>query len=237
MANKNNKMGAEAIDFPLENGVHIAGGHGSEVKGISNDFNATNPSSHSGQGVKCAKRGCSSGVERSVHIGKVRSSKLRTPTTRHFSDISDSGFADYFWSRVAVGAPAHCWPWMLSSNGDGYGQIKVGGSYWTASRLAYVLTTGVAPKTLFVCHHCDNPICCNPAHLYAGTRSANERDKVKRGRNNPARGERNHFSRLTATQVENIRRLFGQGMTNVSIGKLMGVHHSTISKIRTGNSW
>ena len=238
MANKNNALSPQVIDFPSSPGVHIAGEHSLEIDGLSNDFNASDSGKHSALGVKCTGRGYSSGVERSVHIGKVRGSIPRTPTSsRSFKSISDFGFGDYFWSRVAIGAPAHCWPWMMSNNGDGYGQIKVGGNNWTASRLAFTLATGTPAEGQLVCHHCDNPICCNPAHLYAGSKSDNEKDKVARNRKNPVTGQRNHFAKLSEDQVQNIRRLFDQGMTNVAIGKMMGVHHSTISKIRTGGSW
>jgi hypothetical protein len=238
MQNKKKNIALQDIDFTMETRVHIAGEHRSEVEGLSNDFNANTTETHIAFGVKRTGRGCSSGVERSVHIGKVRGSIPRTPTTsRSFKSIFDSGFADHFWNRVAVGAPAHCWPWRGSLNSDGYGQITVGGKYWTASRLALSLAYGTDVSDALACHRCDNPACCNPCHLYSGTKSDNERDKVARGRHNPACGERNHFARLTTNQVANIRRLFKQGMSNVAIGKMLGVHHSTISKIRTGQSW
>lgn len=32
------------------------------------------------------------------------------------------------------------------------------------------------------CHTCDNPPCCNPAHLYVGTRKQNVADAVERRR-------------------------------------------------------
>lgn len=236
MANKNKEMAVQAIDCPQENSVHIAGEYGAEIARLASNFNTEPEQNHSDFWGKGTARGCSSAVERPVHIGKVRSSILRTPTThRRFLSITQEGFADYFWSRVAVGAPAHCWPWKLSLNGDGYGQTKVGDRYWTASRLAFELANGPVPQHFLVCHRCDNPSCCNPAHLYAGTKGDNERDKFKRGRTH--KGMANPGRKLTQDQVDNIRRLFAQGETNIAIGKMMGVHHSTISKIRTGASW
>lgn len=241
MTNKTNHLPPQVVDFTEENRVHIAGGYGAEIEGNSNDFNARTRNPRSALGVKCTVEGRSSPAERSVHIGNVGGSIPSAPTvqpaSRRFKSMTEAGFPEYFWSKVAVGAPSHCWPWKLSHNRDGYGQIKVGGAYWTASRLAHVLATGDDLKGQLVCHHCDNPSCCNPSHLYAGSKSDNERDKVARGRHNPTKGEKNHFAKLTAEKVEHIRHLFAQGKSNTAIGQLLGVHHSTISKIRTGASW
>lgn len=143
---------------------------------------------------------------------------------------------DRFWDKVAVGAPAHCWPWMASTKADGYGQVKILSRPIAASRAAYQIATGKDPIGKMVCHHCDNPACCNPAHLYAGTKSDNERDKFARGRRTHW-GEGNPARKLSSQQVDHIRRLFNQGRSNTEIGRMLGVHHSTISKIRTGASW
>lgn len=162
---------------------------------------------------------------------------ILAPTTRRrFKSIWEQGFSEYFWTRVDVGLPGSCWPWRASLNGDGYGQIRAGSRYHTAHRTAYALSTGADAGSLLVCHHCDNRPCCNPAHLYAGTKSDNERDKHLRGRTSHS-GDGNPASKLTATQVAEIIELIMQGRTNTAIAATYGVHHSTISKIRTGNSW
>lgn len=36
------------------------------------------------------------------------------------------------------------------------------------------------PKS--ACHHCDNPTCWNPDHLYGGDQSTNNHDAIRRGR-------------------------------------------------------
>lgn len=88
--------------------------------------------------------------------------------------------ADRFWARVDTRGV--CWPWTGSRSLGGYGRVLWEGKYWQASRLAYVLTHGAIADDLYICHTCDNPICCNPAHLWAGTPSENTRDSVRKGR-------------------------------------------------------
>ncbi|WP_083195220.1 HNH endonuclease signature motif containing protein [Pararhodobacter sp. CCB-MM2] len=90
-----------------------------------------------------------------------------------------------FWSKVNV--PANkmvhrmCWPWT-GSTAKGYGQLWVGKTNVRAHRLAYEIANGPVPVDLMVRHKCDNPLCCNPAHLEVGTHEENMRDKAVRGR-------------------------------------------------------
>lgn len=184
-----------------------------------------------GNGVHIAGVTCSSHVSPTIPFQSLSQSSEPEST-----ENSGSGVPDRFWQRVAIGAPTECWMWKGSVNRDGYGRATLNGKPISASRAAYILATGASVDGLLVCHHCDNPGCCNPAHLYAGTKSDNERDKFLRGRVTMA-GEKNNSAKLTAEQVEHVRRLFEQGMTNTAIGKMLNVHHSTISKIRTGGSW
>lgn len=47
---------------------------------------------------------------------------------------------------------------------------------------AWEATHGPVPKGLWVLHHCDNPICCNPGHLFLGTAADNTQDSWRKGR-------------------------------------------------------
>jgi hypothetical protein len=90
-----------------------------------------------------------------------------------------------FWERVDTSAgPDACWPWALGRNTMGYGRFYLtGGRARLASRVAFVIANGREPKPGYVsCHTCDNPPCCNPAHLYEGTFADNRRDAVLRMR-------------------------------------------------------
>jgi hypothetical protein len=57
-----------------------------------------------------------------------------------------------------------------------------------AHRLAYLFTYGVIQAGLCVLHRCDNPPCCNPAHLWLGTSQENINDMIRKDR--LARGDR-----------------------------------------------
>lgn len=87
-----------------------------------------------------------------------------------------------------------CVEWMGCRDKDGYGKIYVNGKHTRCHVLSYLLFVGDVPKGMFVCHHCDNPSCINPKHLFVGTHTANMHDMLKKGRDNYARGD-SHYKR------------------------------------------
>lgn len=108
--------------------------------------------------------------------------------------IRENPVAQRFWAKVDRRGPDDCWPWTANMGSDGYGKFWIDGTSKHASRVAWSLTFGVIPdSTPLVCHRCDNPRCCNPAHLFLGTARDNTRDMHEKGR--AAMGER-HFSHL-----------------------------------------
>jgi hypothetical protein len=147
--------------------------------------------------------------------------------------------AEVLWSKVDKRDPAECWPWRGSLTEAGYGRTWIKGHGYYAHRVIYDLVhpgeiTLDAPKDKisygFVRHTCDNPVCCNPAHLIIGTQADNVQDKVDRGRQNKWGGAiGSPRAKLTEDQVREIRSLKKSGMTIDALRMRYKVSRSTIS--------
>lgn len=149
---------------------------------------------------------------------------------------------DRFWEKVNKDDPNGCWIWTGATNDKGYGQIQRGDrgeGRISTHRLAWQLQHGPIPEGLDVCHECDNPPCCNPAHLFLGTHSDNMVDMYSKGRANkkPRHGEQNHAAKLTADQVREIRLLCAKGMTQNAVAQQFGVSEAAIQKIVKRKNW
>ena len=83
-----------------------------------------------------------------------------------------------FWNKVDKSVPTGCWHWTGNIGPNGYGRM----SQTSTHRYSYELHNGPIPAGLVVRHKCDNPGCCNPAHLEIGTKADNNRDRHVRGR-------------------------------------------------------
>ena len=143
-----------------------------------------------------------------------------------------------FWSNVRK--TDGCWIWLGAHQSAGYGSIKYQGKPLLTHRLSWTLHYGEIPKGLYVCHHCDNTTCVNPAHLFTGTHLDNLRDMFNKGRNHlPPKhiGEDNNHAKLTDEQVIAIKVLLQDGMTSPQIAKLYGVTRSTIYHIKRVWHW
>jgi len=92
-----------------------------------------------------------------------------------------------FWAKVdkSAGEDA-CWLWTARTSDGGYGRFNaISTQGIQAHRYAWEQVNGPIPKGLLVCHTCDNPPCCNPAHLFLGTNTDNARDRDRKGRSAP----------------------------------------------------
>lgn len=136
-----------------------------------------------------------------------------------------------------------CWGWRGSITRAGYGQVIAVNKIEFIHRFSYQQHYGDLRVNDRVCHHCDNPICSNPRHLFKGTQKDNIQDCIRKGRFKKvpdifkAKGEKVSSSKLKEQEVIEIKKMIAQGMKNTEIASLFGVTHGNISCIRLGKTW
>lgn len=139
-----------------------------------------------------------------------------------------------YWSGVITGKG--CWGWKKSKDINGYGVINVKGKMEKLHRISWLLHFGPIPKGKNVCHHCDNPVCSNPSHLFLGTQKENVYDMIRKGRSSV--GQDCTYAKLTARDVLSIREKYATGKyTQNELGNKYHVHRATIGLIITGKNW
>lgn len=107
-----------------------------------------------------------------------------------------------FWDHVDKGGD--CWQWTGPINAKGYGLWSQLGFKGLAHR--YSLMQVEVPFTgAFACHHCDNPSCVNPSHLYWGTERDNSRDRRVRARTKNQNLNKTHCKNGHELSGDNLR--------------------------------
>ena len=159
-----------------------------------------------------------------------------------------------FWSHVAIGSPDECWLWTGVKPSSGYGNFGLAAGPGqrrltvTASRVAWVIANGreiplinnAGHHGTCVCHTCDTPLCCNPAHLWLGTNRENLQNRDRKGRQGraTARGEKSASAKLTESNVFDIRALYAAGgVTMDSLADRYSVSGNTIWQVVRRKSW
>lgn len=146
-----------------------------------------------------------------------------------------------FWQKVDRQGPDDCWLWQgtkRSPNKCGlvYGDFGITQDgrqvAYRAHRLSYIFTHGEIPDGYDICHSCDNPLCVNPNHLWAGTRKENMQDAVSKDRH--TRGERVGISKLNEDMVRMIR---ASNKTTAELSEELGMDYTNIMRVRSGERW
>lgn len=153
-----------------------------------------------------------------------------------------------FWKKV--NKTEHCWVWTGCLGKDGYGRISTLNIPELAHRASWRLINGEIPKNLWVLHHCDNPSCVRPDHLFLGSHLDNMMDMVKKGRQAKGdrnssvkhpeklpRGETHHFAKLNSKQIISIRKRFFHGEKQSRLSEEFNVSQSQISNIVIRKHW
>lgn len=93
--------------------------------------------------------------------------------------LTPESIRDYHALVDRSGGPDACWPWQ----GAFYMNTPYGDFGWGAHIVAFFLAHGRQPQGQVVRHVvCNNPPCCNPAHLAEGSYQDNMEDAKAQGR-------------------------------------------------------
>lgn len=192
------------------------------------------------------KYGCSVAECKGKHVAKgfcekhhLRNVKYGDPlimpykfNNKEYASIEDA-FLDKF-NKISFD---ECWMWNGPKNGLGYGHLTFGGKIYLAHRFSYQHFIGEIPEKMFVCHHCDNPSCVNPKHLFIGTPNDNVQDKMQKKRHKVLSGSKQPISKLNEHQVSEIRSRLINGEKGSRLAKEFNVSVMTISNIKLNKSW
>lgn len=130
-----------------------------------------------------------------------------------------------------------CWLWQGRISKHGYGQVRYEGAYRQAHRLIYELRHKVRLTVIeHICHHCDNPGCCNWNHLFKGSAADNRRDAQRKGR--LPRGSQQSQAKMTEEKVIKARQLYKTGeYTQYKLAQMFSISESVMQRILVKEDW
>lgn len=152
------------------------------------------------------------------------------------ASVLGNEFISKIWSRIKVGQKDQCWEWDRSANRARYPSVRCQAmqSNVKPHRVVYALLHGVTDAEMVVCHSCDNPMCCNPYHLFLGTQKENVADMHAKGRRHCNYGKRHHLNKFSE---EVVRKIADDPRGAPTIAKEYGVSVSQVYRIRHREQW
>ncbi len=150
-----------------------------------------------------------------------------------------------FWARVDKSDPDGCWIWTGLLDDYGYGRATYGRRLVDlAHRVSWRIEFGEIPEGVCILHHCDNPPCVRPVHLFDGDRGDNARDMSTKGRQylqqhpeRALRGEAHGNHRLTEVAIREIRRRRACGERLRTIAAVFQTTDTTVSLVARRRAW
>jgi predicted XRE-type DNA-binding protein len=169
------------------------------------------------QGKRACSRKCASKLATSARAAKMAAT-----------------YVGRFWDRVVL-QTSGCRTWQGGRQTKGYGVVRRSGKTYLAHREAYRITYGYLSDNDCVLHECDNPPCCNPLHLFLGSRADNIHDMISKGRELHPSGSENGNSKLTEEQICEIQDLYKTGkFRQAELAERFGVCQSHVSRVVRG---
>ena len=149
-----------------------------------------------------------------------------------------------FWSKVDKGSSSvyynrtRCWGWTAGRTTREYGAFWMRNIMQKAHRISYEIKHGLIPKGMNICHHCDNPPCVRPDHLFLGTQNDNLKDadskgRLNKGKNSP-KGSKHSQAKLIEAQIIPILK---DTRTHRKIAEDYNVDRTTVSLIKQRKTW
>lgn len=135
-------------------------------------------------------------------------------------------------TNVFMEGVSGCWIWKKAIRKDGYGITWYNGNTDYIHRVSYRIFNGDFDPAFIIRHTCDNPSCCNPAHLVIGSDQDNSNDMVNRGRS--LKGSKQPLSKLVEDNIQPIRDSI---LSSRVLGNLLGVSKSVILDIKNNKTW
>lgn len=178
-------------------------------------------------------------------IFKIWPSDLKTSKGKYCSNrcqLDWQGHPDRvlekFWKHVKIDSMTGCWQWTGGKNEFGYGIFCTDKRRIRTHRYCWELFKEPIPKGMCICHHCDNPSCINPDHMFIGTQAENMADmrKKHRGSTKPRPGTENPAAKLSEQQVRIIFSMNGTVRAE-EVAQVFNVKKTSVYNIWSRITW